>query len=127
MKYAFKIIFSISFLFSIISCSSVVEISQQRSMIEKKSPKQLSDYNLCYVSTNPFSKDTFFTIMWKTRNDYLPYIREAKSRGLTCGVNTQKQISTRNINLWDNAELCDYFKLHNSNSSRYSKSRRLVA
>ena len=123
MNYVIKILFSISFLLSTMSCSSFVEINQQLSMIEKKSPKQLSDYNLCFVSTNPFSKDSFFTIMWKTTSNALPYIREAKSRGLTCGVNTDKKISTRKINLWDNTELCNYFKLHKS-SDRYSKSRR---
>ena len=131
MENKIKISYLILFLFFFLSSCAATKTVYKQNKVEKKSTdiSQMSDYDLCYVALNGFSLSYGLqTLMWHPeakRNS--PHVREAKSRGLTCGVNTnKKRISTRKINSWTDKELCNFNKLHYSNPKKYSKPNRYI-
>ena len=121
MLNSFKLSLFIIFSLLLSSCGAVKVSKEQSRMRDSVNDiNKISDYDLCYLAVNSFSI-SYGGVLWGTQKKDKKFVNAAKDRGMTCGVSTQKKISTKKIKEWNNFELCNYADKHYEKKIRYSK------
>ena len=75
---------------------------KQKNVCLNTAPQNCSEEILCQLSTREYNDGT---IKWL--NDNSSYVREAKKRGLTCGVTTEPEVSQQNYCTSTEPQYCD--------------------